>query len=79
MTCPSLGSKKPPKIRNKVVFPHPLGPNRVTNSFSYISKSIPFNTTCHQILSQCDEIELIYSFPVPSILSPCPLKYRWCR
>ena len=33
-TSPSLGSSKPAMIRRVVVFPHPLGPKSVRNSFS---------------------------------------------
>ena len=35
-TFPASGVSKPPRIRNVVVFPQPLGPRRVRNSFSRI-------------------------------------------
>ena len=34
--CPLSGVSKPPRIRRVVVFPQPLGPNKVRNSFSRI-------------------------------------------
>jgi len=36
MTFPVSGDSKPPRIRRRVVFPQPLGPRRVRNSFSRI-------------------------------------------
>ena len=50
ITFPSSASRNPPRIRSRVVLPHPLGPSRVTNSFSYISRLIPFSTTCESKL-----------------------------
>ena len=36
MIFPESGVSKPPKILSSVVFPHPLGPSKVKNSFSRI-------------------------------------------
>ena len=54
---PSVGNSKPAIIRNVVVFPHPDGPKKVTNSpflifklkcsTAYVSLSINFLLTSH--------------------------------
>ena len=38
---PAVTSSRPAIIRNVVVFPHPLGPTRMTNSWSRTVRSMP--------------------------------------
>ena len=45
ITSPLVGSSNPPNILRVVVFPHPLGPNKVKNSFFFMFKSIFFKTS----------------------------------
>ncbi len=46
ITCPLSGVSNPPRMRRVVVLPHPLGPNRVKNSFSRIERFRSFKTIC---------------------------------
>ena len=43
-TSPDVGVRKPPIIRNVVVFPHPLGPSNVRNSLLLMYRLIPSRT-----------------------------------
>ena len=45
MTLPVVASSRPEMILNKVVFPHPEGPTKTTNSLSLISKLISNKTS----------------------------------
>ena len=73
-TSPLVGSRKPAIMRRVVVFPHPEGPRKVTNSLSFMSRLIFFRMRSPSSNSTIMSFKLtIFS------IKPFPSKKLKCR